>query len=194
MSKYVIDDTTLSAIGNAIKTKKGDNTAITVSNFATEIANLSAGSSSSFTTTLLSDTSTVWQNDYRNTSLENIIQGNIDKIQSLFIKSKVFILSYTKDRHYQYLVENIGTTSISGDGTYLTGDILYCQPGYTDQTPYLYTGTIGSNSYGLYIPNDDTTKVYESYYTFGSPNRIVLKTFQRDGSSNPLQIWITMED
>lgn len=42
MSKYSIDSTTLSAIGNAIKTKKGNNSSILVSNFASEIANLPA--------------------------------------------------------------------------------------------------------------------------------------------------------
>lgn len=43
MSKYSIDSTTLTSIGNAIKTKEGTSAVIPVSDFATRITNLPSG-------------------------------------------------------------------------------------------------------------------------------------------------------
>lgn len=43
MSKYSIDSTTLTSIGNAIRSKEGSSALIPVSNFATRIANLPSG-------------------------------------------------------------------------------------------------------------------------------------------------------
>ena len=43
MSQFIINDSTLTAIANAIRTKKGTSSPIAVSDFATEIASISGG-------------------------------------------------------------------------------------------------------------------------------------------------------
>lgn len=97
MSKYVINDTTLSAIGNAIKTKKGDSTPILVSDFATEIANLPSGggSSSQVVTRIPSSTGDT------NTGLARIIAADLgSSAESEFQKIQSFFLSGSKQGSY----------------------------------------------------------------------------------------------
>lgn len=91
MSKYSINDTTLSAIGNAIKTKEGTNEPILVSDFANRITNLSGGSNIE-SIYLRYDT-------YRKAMVANVLKDycseDIEKIVSF-----VYFSYYNKDLSY----------------------------------------------------------------------------------------------
>lgn len=198
MSKYSIDSTTLSAIGNAIKAKKGDNTSILVSNFANEIANLSSGSSSC-TSHLFIDTNSVLTNGYRNSNLETYINlNNIDKIQMLMWNSSYShqMMMYIKDKHYDLRAENIpSNTQRSTNGVFLAGDFLQYDSAYGSAEMHEYTGTLGGYSGGIWIPYDNPTHVYEvtGYQNLG--NRVYDSSWPRSNPSNtPLIIYLVMED
>lgn len=167
MSKYVINDTTLSAIGNAIKTKKGDSTPILVSNFATEIANLpSGGSSSQVVTRIPSSTSSL-----NNSNIQNVIAADLGSTsESDFQKVQSFFLSGNQNGSYSERPM-----------------VTYTKP--DTETGYI-TATLNGTTWHLYpfIMYDVTSSIikytYDTYaigYTEGNPN--YMRTYYKKSST-----------
>ena len=151
MSKYSINDTTFSAIGNAIRGKEGTNEPILVSDFANRITNLSGGSNT--------ESIYLTYSTYRKAMVANILKDycseDIEKIVSFVYFSIAnaeenkcntprYIYCYQKDNNFP-IFENQLISPEQNSTNYYRGKVLgfnsfYYTPSYSNYNLYLNQG------------------------------------------------------
>lgn len=184
MSQYVIQDTTLTGIANAIRAKTGDNNSILVSNLASAITNLPSGGGSvdsEYITNFSSKALTTATDFLNDTDLSKIIafiwirgdnsNGNISVPSAIRV--------YLKGLNYIYT--NVNVTNGPSNATILVYDDIVSSNGAYNYSTYRYQGTAPStptnNTNGI-IYNSSTNKLQKVYY---SNNRWVIDSWDDSG-------------
>lgn len=178
MSKYSINDTTLSAISNAIKEKEGTSEAIAVSDFANRIVNLPSGGpeiKTDFITYFINNQCMV------KTILKDYYNGDLDKIVSFTYFSlnnpdtffpPNYIYVYNKDICPIYRDQQIKAGKY--DSTFFRGDVLACNTLFYNNA---------YNTYTLYIPSTSSPVVNTFGLTYNSINNCLNMVYYSGSSA-----------
>lgn len=179
MSKYSIDSTTLTSIGDAIRAKEGNNNSIMVSDIATRISNLTTAPSTVNAGTFFSN---------GNTGATKLSELNIDWTAAMENPQTDLLSLFIEGIYGDFIVWNTGSNWTEDNGDYtlslVTGNNW--QTGGKDDPKMLgrYSGALTNCKLVFYsdgsmelLNNDDTVKdnplSYGSrfYYTeeYGNP-------------------------
>lgn len=159
MSKYVIDGSTLTSIGNAIREKTGGTESIPVTDLATSIASIEAGKEikiERITFTGMSNHILKMGNDFIN--IFDYI-NSIDDIISLSVRIDTDYTNYVN--HMEYF-KGLGTVRRNFTSGKLPGTFLRCLSTKTTNAALEKDVTADSSSYGLGIL-DDGRIIYGMY-------------------------------
>lgn len=158
MSKYSIDSTTLTAIGDAIRTKEGTSAAIPVSDFATRITNIPSGGGGVFFPPFPLNVSRGGKipsgytgASYTSDMVYNISPDALTAGKKLRIQYKLTIPTSGSNRSYNFTIYRRSGYANYYSGTLVATVFTGYKPSSTVTSTYDYTIQADDLTYGLIL-------------------------------------------